>query len=151
MKLKSVHAEREIELKPSRLLGLLLVGMAALALVSIGLAALPGAIQSALGVAVIGLSAWGWRQARFTEALRTTAGGRLQCPDGQGEWCDVEVLGNSLVSPALIVLRYRPPGARVRTLVLLPDSAEADVLRRLRVSLRWARHTRSDTAFPDAG
>ena len=33
----------------------------------------------------------------------------------------------------------------------LPDSADADALRRLRVSLRWARRTRSDTGFPDAG
>ena len=69
---------REIELKPSRLLGLLLLGMTTLALAAIHLAALPVAVQLALGTIVIGLSGWGWRQTRYTEALRMTADGRLQ-------------------------------------------------------------------------
>ena len=143
---------REIELKPSRRLGLLLLGMTALALVAVGLAALPAGIRLALGAGVVGLGAWGWRRWRFTGVLRVTADGRLQCPDGDGEWGDIEVQGDSLVSSALIVLRYRK-GAdkRVHSLTLLPDSAEADGLRRLRVSLRWTRRTRSDTASPDAG
>ncbi|MHB1083647.1 MAG: protein YgfX [Thiobacillus sp.] len=142
---------REIEPKPSRLLGLLLLGMALLVLVAIYLAALPGAIQLGLGGVVTGLSAWSWRQACSLDTLRVTPGGQLRCPDEVGEWHDVEVLGDSLASPGLIVLRYRSPAKRVRTLVLLPDSAEADDLRRLRVLLRWASHTRSDTASPDAG
>lgn len=143
---------REIELKPSRLLGLLLLVMAALALAAIRLAVLPVAVQLALGAVVTGLSAWGWRQARCTEALRMTTDGRLQCRDEQqGGWADVEIMGDSLVSPALIVLRYRASGKRVRSLTLLPDSADADDLRRLRVSLRWARRTRSDTASQDGG
>ncbi len=142
---------REIELKPSRSLGLLLLGMALLVLVAIYLAALPATIQVGLGGTVTGLSAWGWRQACSLDALRMTPGGQLQCPDELSEWHDVEVLGDSLVSLGLIVLRYRLPAKRMRTLVLLPDSAEADDLRRLRVSLRWASHTRSDTASPDAG
>lgn len=142
---------REIELKPSRLLGLLLLGMAALALAAIRLAALPGAIQLTLGAAVIGLCVWGWRRTRFTEALRLAADGRLQCLDEQGAWREVEVLGDSFVSTVVIVLRYRTAGRRVRTLTLLPDSADADDLRRLRVSLRWTPRTRSDTASPDAG
>ena len=142
---------REIEPKPSRLLGLLLMGMASLSLAAIYLAAIPGVIQLLAGLAVIGLSVWGWRRACLTEVLRMTADGMLQCRDEQGEWREVRVLGDSLVSPALIVLRYRFEAQRVRTQVLLPDSADAGELRRLRVSLRWARHTRSDTASPDAG
>ena len=112
---------------------------------------MPGTVQLALGAFVIGLSVRGWRQTRYTVALRMTADGRLQRMDEQGEWRDVEVLGDSLVSPALIVLRYRTSARHVRSLTLLPDSAPADDLRRLRVLLRWARHTRSDTASPDAG
>ena len=142
---------REIELKPSRLLGLLLLGMTLLVLVAIYLAALPGAIQVGLGGVVTGLSAWSWRQACSTDVLRMTPAGQLQCPDELKEWRDVEVLGDSLASPGLIVLRYRLPAKRVRTRVLLSDSAEADDLRRLRVLLRWASHTRSDTASPGAG
>ncbi len=142
---------REIELKPSRRLGLLLLGMAALALVAIHLAAVPGAIRMALGVAVIGLGMLGWWQARRTDALRVAADGRLQCLDEAGEWRDAEVLGDSLVSPALIVLRYRLADKRVRSLALLSDSADAGDLRRLRVALRWTRRIHSGTSSPDAG
>lgn len=142
---------REIELKPSRLLGLLLLGMTVLALMAVYSSALPGAVQLVLAVALIGLSAWSWRQARHTEALRLIMDGRLQSMNEQGEWGDVEVLGDSLVTSALIVLRYRRPNGHVRSLTLLPDSTTPDNLRRLRVSLRWARHTRSDTANPGAG
>jgi len=136
---------------PSRLLGLLLLSMAALSMAAIYLADIPSLIQTLMGLVVIGLSIGGGRRARFAKALRMMADGTLQCQDGEGEWREVEVLGDSLVSPALIVLRYRFETQRVRTQVLLPDSADAEDLRRLRVSLRWARHTRSDTASPDAG
>lgn len=142
---------REIELKPSRRLGLLLLGMAALALLAIHLAALPGTVQVALAVAVMVLSGWSWRQMLSSEKLRIAADGRLQCRDGADAWQDVEVLGDSFVSTHWIVLRYRMGGGQVRTLTLLPDSADAEALRRLRVSLRWARHTRSDIGTPDAG
>jgi toxin CptA len=139
---------REIELKPSRRLGLLLAGMLLLALAAVMLAALPGPLQLTLGMAVAGLVGWGWRQARPLARLRIAADGRLQSLDD--EWCDAEILGDSFASTALIVLRYRMAG-KVRTLTLLPDSAAADDLRRLRVSLRWTRRTRSDRASPDAG
>ncbi|HWR76196.1 MAG TPA: protein YgfX [Thiobacillus sp.] len=142
---------REIELKPSRRLGLLLAGMLLLALAAVTLAALPGGLQLTLGMAVTGLGAWGWRRALPMASLRVVADGRLQCLDDTAEWCDAEVMGDSFVSTALIVLRYRTAGGQVRTLTLLPDSAAADDLRRLRVSLRWTRRTRSDTTTPGAG
>jgi len=146
----------EIKLKPSRLLGLLLAGMVLLALAAITLAALPGSVQLALGVAVLGLGGWGWRRALPRDNLRIVADGSLQALDAAAEWRAAEwraaeVLGDSFVSTGLIVLRYRLGGQPVRSLALLPDSAAADDLRRLRVSLRWRRRTRSDTASPDAG
>lgn len=142
---------REIELKPSRRLGLLLAGMLLLAVAAVSLAALPGGLQLALGMMVAGLGAWAWRRAPPGTRLRIAADGRLQCLDDAAEWRDAEILGDSFVSTALIVLRYRPAGGQVRALTLLPDSAAADDLRRLRVSLRWTRRTRSDTASPGAG
>lgn len=141
----------QIELKPSRLLGLLLAGMLALALIAVQLAALPGAVRWTLGIAAAGLSGWGWWRARGLETLRIDRDGQLQCRDREGAWREVEVLGDSLVSAVLIVLRYRTTAGQVRSLVLLPDSADSDALRRLRVTLRWAPRRRSDTAFPDAG
>ena len=142
---------REIEFKPSRRLGLLLLAMTALALLAIGQAALPAAARLALGATVIGLGAWGWRRASLSGKLRLAVDGRLQCLDGTGVWCDVDILDDSFVSTVLIVLRYRMADGKRRALTLLPDSADADGLRRLRVSLRWARRTRSDTSSPDAG
>jgi len=136
---------------PSRRLGLLLAGMTALALLALHLAALPWSVQWALGVGVIGLAGWGWRQARPRAHLRIAADGRLQCLDDADEWRDAEVLGDSFASTALTVVRYRVAGAPVQSLTLLPDSADSEALRRLRVSLRWAPRTRSDTAFPGAG
>ena len=142
---------REIELKPSRRLGLLLLAMRALALLAIGQAALPAAARLALGATAIGLGLRGWHWAAPTMSLRIAPDGRLQCLDDAAEWHDAEVLDDSFVSTALIVVRYRTADRQVRALTLLPDSADADTLRRLRVSLRWARRTRSDTSFPDAG
>jgi toxin CptA len=141
----------EIELKPSRRLGLLLLGVTALALVAVLLADVPTVTACVLGIVAIGLGAWGWQQSLRSANLRIAPDGRLQCLDDAFEWRDVEVLDDSFVSIALIVLRYRTADRRVRSLTLLPDSATADDLRRLRVSLRWARRTRSDTGFPDAG
>jgi toxin CptA len=142
---------REIELKPSRRLGLLLAGMATLALAAVWLAGLPMPARMALGLATLGLTGWGWRRASRRECLRIAADGALQARDEARAWRDVEVLGDSFVSPLLIVLRYRLAGGPVRALTLLPDSADADSLRRLRASLRWAPRTRSDTSFPGAG
>ncbi len=141
----------EIRLKPSRLLGLLLAGMALLALAAISGAALSAGWQWALAIAVAGLIGWGWQRGRRLPGLRLGPDGRLQCRDAEAEWRDVEILGDSFVSAGLTVLRYRIDGQRARSLTLLPDSADADDLRRLRVSLRWTRRTRSGTASPDAG
>jgi toxin CptA len=142
---------REIELKPSRRLGWLQAGMAALALLAVGLAALPAGWHLALGAGVIGLVIGAARRAAPITRLRIGTDGGLQCQDADGEWRDMVVLDDSFVSPMLIVLRDRVDGGAVRTRVLLPDSAPADDLRRLRVSLRWARRTRSDTTAPGAG
>lgn len=142
---------REIELKPSRRLGLLLAGMIVLALLAIGLASLPSGIGPILGAAVLGAGAKSWRHVLRLPRLRIVADGRLQGMEASGEWGDAEVQGDSFVSTALIVLRYRSGQPPVRVLILLPDSASADDLRRIRVSLRWRRRTRSGTSSPGAG
>lgn len=142
---------REFELKPSRRLGLLCLGTTALALVAVWIAALPMEARLMLSGGMIGLVMLGSRRAQARDVLRVVADGRLQCRDQLGEWRDAKVMGDSFVSTGLIVLRYSLPGGRVRARTLLSDSASADDLRRLRVSLRWASRTRSGKAFPDAG
>ncbi len=142
---------REIELKPSRLLGLLLAGMVLLAWLAISLAAVPAAMQWVLAVGIGVMPGWAWLRASRLPRLRIAADGALQVLDDADAWCAVEVLGDSFATTALIVLRYRLERQGRRSLTLLPDSAPADDLRRLRVALRWIRRTRSDTSSPDAG
>jgi hypothetical protein len=88
--------------------------------------------------------AWAWHFAQSlqrgrpgirTLELNTTGGAR--CLNGLGQWRDAEVLPGSYVSRWLIVLILGIEGRRRRSLVLLPDSAAADDLRRLRAWLRW--------------
>src|SRR3569832_1835387 len=135
----------EIELKPSRRLGLLLLGMTVLAGVALLLTDVPAGVAFALGSAVIGLGVWGWRQAAPMTRLRIAADGRLQSLDGRAEWCDVEVLDDSFVSPGLIVLRYRAADRRVHALTLLPEGAGAGGGRRRGGARRGARRARAGT------
>lgn len=141
----------EIELKPSRRLGLLLAAFLLLALAAVQQAALPATVQVALGLVAAVVVFRGGRRAGMPAVLRVGVDGRLQCLDDAAEWRDIEVLGESFVSTRLIVLRYRLQDGPPQTLTLLSDSGDADSLRRLRVSLRWSRHKRSDTTYPDAG
>ncbi len=55
-----------------------------------------------------------------------------------GEVIAGRVRASTLVHPWLLVLRVAPEGGgRERAVVLLPDSADGDSLRALRVVLRW--------------
>ena len=55
-----------------------------------------------------------------------------------GTWHRGELRDGSFVAPWLTVLRWRPHGARFdRHLLILPDMADADALRRVRVIARW--------------
>lgn len=55
-----------------------------------------------------------------------------------GTWRAADVLGTSYVSPLLTVLNLRVKGSRLaRHVVIVPDSADSDDFRRLRVVLLW--------------
>ena len=138
------------ELRPSRQLDAALGAGVVLALVALARAALPFTVQALLAAIVVAAAFAGWRRARRSTWLRIDSNGGLEIRDAAGGWAPVEVQASSLVAQYFMVLRYRTVARRVVTHVILPDSAPADAIRRLRVSLRWARHTRSDTAFPDA-
>lgn len=141
----------EIELKRSRVLLGLQLAIGSLAMLAIGLAELSAAHQLMLAVMLLGAMAWGaWQWRQPLPGLRLLANGRIQIEDRQGAWRDADVLPGCFVSPGLSVVRLRC-GDATRRMVLLPDSGPADGLRRFRLSLRWAPHTRSDTAFLGAG
>lgn len=142
---------RELKLKPSRRLGLAAIMLGSLASVAIMLADLPVLLQAGLMIVACAAVVRKLRQAANLPHLALADDGGLFVRTAGEAWQEVTILPDSLVSTALVVLRYRQMGERARTLVLLPDSAGTDDLRRLRVSLRWARHTRSDTSSRDAG
>ncbi len=142
---------RDLELKPSRRLGLWLAGLLTLTLAAIALADLPVWLRLALAAMVLGLGVRARRRAAALPALRIGADGGLQGLDDAGEWQALAVQDESFVSPALVVVRYRVGTGRMQALTLLPDSLPPDDWRRLRVSLRWIPRTRSDTSSPDAG
>ena len=141
----------EFDCKPSRLLGAgLTVGVAlALALAAVWTAALDDWLRAAVTLAVLALLRSALRRAREPCRLRLLADGTIQVWQAD-DWRDATVDAASFVSPALIVLSLHAEHGRLRR-VLVPDSAPADALRRLRVSLRWGGRTPRDTAGRDAG
>jgi hypothetical protein len=130
-----------IDLKPSRMLAAVLAGTHLLALAAAG-ASLSG-VPLALVCTGIAVS-----------AACTSADALLRLPtsvvwlelqeDGTGRWRDrtgqehpVRAAHASWSGPGLVVLGLRRSRWRTRWVLLLPDSAPGDALRRLRVWLKW--------------
>jgi toxin CptA len=62
-----------------------------------------------------------------------------------GRWLGYQVSGASFVSPHLTVLNLRADARwRARSVLITPDSLDADSFRRLRVWLRWRCGGRAD-------
>ena len=100
----------------------------------------PAFAPTAAGIAL----AWAWHFASAlhwrSAAIRTlelSATGAARCQDGLAQWRDAEILPGSYVSRWLIVVVLGAGGQRQPALVLLPDCAAPEELRRLRVWLRW--------------
>jgi len=88
--------------------------------------------------------AWAWHLApalqrgeRAALALELDAQGRARWQTGSGLWQEAELLPGSYTSNWLVVVNLGGSGRGRRSLVLLPDCAEAGELRRLRAWLRW--------------
>lgn len=73
-------------------------------------------------------------------ALEFAENGGVCYQTRQGPWHAARVLPSSVVMPELTILNLRcDDSGRVRHVVLMFDSADADTYRRLRVRLRWSR------------
>jgi hypothetical protein len=152
------HGERpplRIRPRPSRRLALsLLVGhLAALAVVfaiplgwywRLGLAAaVLAGLAYGICAHVLYLAPWTVREATWgpdgTWTLALVSGRRV----------DARLLPSTYVTRGLQVLNFRTGRLRTRTLTLLPDAVDGDLLRRLRVRLRLeGARTLSDTDAP---
>jgi hypothetical protein len=91
---------------------------------------------AALDVLRVGILARGPRGVR---RLRLRLTGEIDIECGDGSWASGEIRAGSFVAPWLTIVRWRPEGARRdRTVAVLPDMANEETRRRLRVMLRWA-------------
>lgn len=130
-----------VSLRPSRVLALALTVMAVTALACAWIS-LPRLASAAVAAGIVLAWAWYFAQAlqRSPSALRTlelNPAGGARCEDSLGRWREAEILPGSYVSSWLIVVILGINGRRERSLVLLPDAAPAEELRRLRIWLRW--------------
>ncbi len=134
----------DIAPRPSPLAGAWVLAVLVAALAALALADLPHPWRAALAIAVL-LNAV---RVAVRFAHREGRGAVQGFTVGLSGHVEVRVAGSparagrlvdgSFVAPWLTVVRWRPEGARrVRTLVLLPDMAGEQALRRLRVILRW--------------
>lgn len=141
-------AALRIDLKPSLWLAGSLGVVHALALVA-AWASLSGWPQY-LVVSGVLLSAAGWiaeslhRSSGAAVSLELQADGRASWMDRGGAWHEGRLGAEHFVSAALVVVALGQAPLRRKWIVLMPDSARPDQMRRLRVWLRWRREANQD-------
>jgi len=93
----------------------------------------------AIGILLSGLATVAesmlWRRA-VAVSLELHSDGSASWKDGYGAWHEAQLGGDYFVSVPLILLSLRQGGLSRKWIVLMPDSARADGLRRLRAWLR---------------
>ena len=130
-----------LSLRPSRILALVLTLMAGTALAAIW-SSLPELAIVPIAAGIVLALVWHIPDAlqggtRGVRALELGAEGNARWQDGSGQWHEGLILPSSYVCGWLVVMNFGGNARAARSLVLLPDSAAAEDLRRLRVWLRW--------------
>ncbi len=142
----SARSAPVLELRPSRRLLAALGGLHGLAAMGLMVAPLPMAPSLALGAALaasltFNLYRFGAPASRwFLRRLECGADGVWRLRYGDGRRREAWLLGG-YVHPQLLVLRFATGRFTRCAAVILPDTAEAEALRRLRVRVttwRWA-------------
>lgn len=130
-------SELNLKLWPSRQLAIFLVAGHGLAGLSVWFSALPAWACLLMDLLLLGALYFNLRR-------HWRAGIRQLRFDGEGWWLadrsgeqPLDLRGERLVTSWLIVLNFITAAGRRIALVLPPDSASADDLRRLRVALRF--------------
>jgi toxin CptA len=135
-----------LELRASRSLTCALVLAHALAAGAVLVAVPQWEACVAAAAVLLGNGCWALRRHALLLGARAVTllelRGECECSIGfrDGRRVACRVLGSSHVSTFLMILRLDEPGRhRAHAVVLAPDSAAPDRLRRLRVRLRWTR------------
>jgi hypothetical protein len=139
-----------LDLAPSRWLLIGLGFFHLLAVVSLFVVSLPWWVKLSLGM-LIGGSAWlnysryGNAQShRFITRIHRTADGQWRVCQADGREYPAELSG-SYAHPQLVILNFGLGRWNRRSIVILPDSAPCEQIRRLRVCLRTERDDNEDT------
>ena len=135
--------QQQFSLRPSRYLALLLIIAHGGAFAFLFPPVLPAWAKAALScVIAFSLAYHLWRDALLASksAVRTLRldSERMVMTTQGGDSIACTVLRDSLVTPLLTVLNVLPDGARLaRSVVIFPDSLDAESFRQLRVWLKW--------------
>lgn len=134
----------ELKLQASHTLTALLVAAHLLSLALFWLLPMAPAIQIACSLLIVASLSFYLRRDCLLVASRSIIGLRLDhecncaCQTRDGIWMEARLLGSSMVMPWLIVLNLSEENRWLaRHVIILPDSADAEMLRQLRVLLRW--------------
>jgi len=105
------------------------------------LAALPWSLglKASLALGVCGLALRARREIRDVRRVCLEADGTVTVMSQSGQVLEGRLRDASFVAPWLIIVRWRPVGARFdRTVLIVPGMLPANPARRLRIALRWA-------------
>jgi hypothetical protein len=141
----SQNRSLRVELKPSLLL-VCTLGLAHILALAAAVITLHGwpLLLVAAGVLVSGAVAAAealHRTVGAARALELHADGRCAWRDGKGRWHEGRIDGPQFASTGLIVVALQANTRRHKWIVLLPDSAERESIRRLRLWVRWSADT----------
>ena len=130
-----------LQLKVSWLLALILIALHVSALIVLPWLAVPFSVIVLLAGCIVFslyhalMTHVFFRGIKSVTTLIWDMSGDLKVIDREGKVYEAVIKDNSFVNPHLIILNLRLVEVGNRTLVLLPDSADRELLRRLRVRL----------------
>jgi len=124
------------EYRPSRILRRAYLAVAALALLAIGLSALPwwGKVLAAAAVGLAVGRTWPRLLRAPVSAAGWSADNQWTLRLASADDVAATLLSSRVLGP-FVLLRLRAPGLGVQTLVLAADNSDADIRRRLRMRL----------------
>ena len=137
--------QRQFNFQPSLYLATALIAMHGAALAALLSLAWPFWTQVALGFLLLAnMLHHLWRNAwLFAPSSAVTLlldGDRIVLTSRSGEQVAGKMLPDSLITPLLTVLNVLPQDAYLaRSVIILPDSLDAESFRQLRVCLKWGR------------
>jgi toxin CptA len=135
--------QRQFKLQPSHYLAAMLIAAHGATLAALFPLAFPIWAKTALAFFVLlslGYHLWreAWLFAPSASVALLLEGDQVVLSTRGGEQLTGQILRDSLVTPYLTVLNVLPQGARFsRSVVILPDSLDAESFRQLRVWLKW--------------